>query len=338
MHAHAHMRIWIVGIALSLTGLAVTPHAFAQASEVPPPPAAEQDTLVPPPPPAATSVPAPPENYAVPPAPPAASRYPAAPDLNPPANSVTVETEPGIAPQLRIPAPISTRLRVLSTDLNTLAARGSGGITDGIFSIVTGGVLVTLGVLFDSDAQLEFLAPQLYVFGGSSIGRGLISLIIVPNPYDMMLEFSHMPMTTVRQVKARLHYGEHALEELSDRSRLARLLDGAISVGAGATLAGLTLSANSSVNAMASSDDRKILLVMGLLGATTLAIGGLISLLTSSDEERRWAAYQGLKERLEQDRALASGRTRRPRSTALAAKWTPVITGQVAMGMLTVTF
>jgi len=328
MVSRAHIRFGIAGFMAVLVASATAPSALAQDPAVPATP---------------TSVPATPNNYAVPPPPPATAtaRYPSAPDLGPAAQAPDgseADSEVDAAPQLRIPSHIATRLRVLSTDLNTLAARGSGGVTDGIFSIITGGVLVTLGVLFDSDAQLEFLAPQLYVFGASSIGRGLIDLIIVPNAYDAMLEFNHMPMTSVRLVKERLHFGEDSLEELSDRHRLARLLDGAISVGAGATLAGLTLSANSSVNSMVGSDDRKILLVMGLLGATTLAVGGLISLLTSSDEERRWEAYQRLKERLAQDQAMGAQHARRVRASAVTTRWTPVITGQVALGMLTVTF
>lgn len=284
----------------------------------------------PPPPPAASgAVPAAPGSYAVPPPP--APRYPAAPNLNP---SVAPETNPeseAIA-QLRIPADVATRLRVLSADLNTLAARGGGSITDGVFSIVTGGVLIGLGVVFSSQNDLGFLAPQFYVFGSVSVGRGLIDVLVVPDPSDVMLEYGHMPMTSVDEVKARLRFGETGLEDLAYRSRLARLLDGGLNLGAGATLIGLTLSANDSDNP---NPNRTASLIMGVLGATTLGLSGAVSLLSSSDAERRWEAYSGLRDRLGQERALRRARQTRPAQTI---SFVPVVTPELAAGIVTVRF
>lgn len=234
--------------------------------------------------------------------------------------------------QLRIPADIATRLRVLSADLNTLAARGGGSITDGVFSIVTGGVLIGLGVVFSTQDGLTFLAPQFYVFGSVSVGRGLIDVAVVPDPSDVMLEYGHMPMTSVDQVKARLRFGETGLEDLADRNRLARLLDGALNLGAGATLIGLTLSANDSDNP---DPNRTAFLIMGVLGATTLGLSGVVSLLSTSDAERRWEAYSGLRDRLGRERAL---RRERQTHSAQTVSFAPVVTPQLAAGFLTVRF
>ncbi len=328
----ALMRIGVASTLVASLVAASIGHAQAPESGVPTPPV----TTAPAPPPAADpNVPAPPSNYAVPPPPPPAARYPAAPNLAPqPTPDLSPEVEPST--QLRIPAHIATRLRVLSTDLNTLAARGGGGIADGVFSIVTGGVLVTLGVVFYRTSGMSFMAPSMLVFGGASVGRGLIDLIVMPNPYDTMLDFSHMPMTTVAQVKDRLRYGESALEELSDRNRLARLLDSAVSLGAGATLIGLTLSARNNDNPDMDASNDTAFLVIGIIGASTLAIGGVISLLSPSDAERRWEAYQGLRDRLALERAAERQRRIPPASTTLS--FVPVITDRTAGGVFSLRF
>lgn len=323
MWASTQTRAWIATLLAVTLMSSVASQTLAQAA--PAPPAAS----APPAPPTGGGPPAPPPSYAVPPPPPAASRYPSAPNLVPPADPTVPEAE--VAPQLRVPAHIGTRLRVLSTDINTLGARGGGGIADGIFSVVTGGLMITLAVAFGGSPDTESVAPLLYCLGGASLGSGLIELIVVPNPYTAMLEYSHMPMTSVAEVKQRLRFGEGALDSLASRNRLARLLDGTIRVGAGATLMGLTLSANSEAN----SDT---LLLFGMLGATTLAIGGAISLLSSSDAEQRWEAYQGLRERLSRERALQREQSQPAPTTTTIARITPVMTHQLAMGVLTVTF
>lgn len=316
MRTGAHRGNALVGLWVAIFVLMMTNGAAAQAAGEP-------------------AVPPPPSNYAVPPPPPAPPRYPAAPDLSAPvtpdaaAASTDVASE---APQLRIPSHVATRLRVLSTDINTLATRGGGGIADGVFSIITGGTLIALGALFSANGQ-TYLAPSLYVFGGASISRGLIDLILVPNPYNLMLEYGHMPMGSVEQVKARLRFGEHGLEELASRNRLARLLDGAINIGAGATLIGLTVSARSGNDAGVTDSNGTVLLVLGVIGAATLIVGGTISLLTSTDSERRWEAYQGLRDRLAQERALE-----RARRSSITWRVSPVVGPQVAIAMLTVKY
>lgn len=228
-----------------------------------------------------------PESYRVP-EPPAEGRYPAAP-----ATGDDDELDVAAAEQagVRISSKVATRLRVLSNDLRALSARGGSGVADGILSIVTGGLTITLGVLADSDGNDE-LSTFLYVFGGASVGRGIIELVVVPDPYTPALRYTHMPMTSRQEVQARLQFGEDALESLADRNRLARLLDATVSIGAGVAIIPLYL-------APRDFSFESPLDYFVVIGAGISVVTGVINLLTRTDAERRWEAYTELRENLE---------------------------------------
>ncbi len=60
---------------------------------------------------------------------------------------------PVIDEGVRIPSRIATRLRVLDANFATLSSRGGSSLVDGILSIVTGGLAITLGLVVDSLAS-----------------------------------------------------------------------------------------------------------------------------------------------------------------------------------------
>lgn len=255
-------------------------------ADAPPPaevpePAAEQE--VPPPPDEA----APPSSYDAATTP-GEARYPS------PAAALSGTTTEGV----RIPSRIATRLRVLDADFNALASRGSNALVDGILSILTGGLAITLGYFVDH----EFLSPYLYVYGAAGVARGIIDLTLMPDPRDPYIEFSHMPMNTMEQVHARLDYGERELESLADRTRLARILDASINILVGVSIVPLYLGPNEfEVDTFGT---------FVIIGASISVISGVINLLSRSEAERRWDAYEELSERLEAEEQQAGLRLR----------------------------
>jgi hypothetical protein len=191
---------------------------------------------------------------------------------------------------LRIPSGIATRLRALDSDFQVLAVRGGSGIVDGILSILAGGLSITMGFLIGDYST--GMSPYLYVYGGANALRGLLDIVLVTNPSGPAIAFAHMPMTTMEEVQQRLEFGERELAGLADRARLARILDGSINVAAGLTFFPMFLGINGGFPV----DSTIAWFVM--VGAAVSAISGVITLLSTSEAERRWSAYEELRDRL----------------------------------------
>ncbi len=207
----------------------------------------------------------------------------------------TVSGEEGDAtPRVRIPSRIATRLRVLDADFAAVAAR-SGGLVNGILSIVTGGISITLGALIND----QYLSPYLYVFGGASVTRGIIDLLLTPNTQDPYVQFSHMPMGTTQEVYAKLAYGEQELEAIARRFRIARILDASINIGVGLAIVPLYLGPN--------NFDIDAFGAFVIIGAGISVVSGVISLISRSEAERRWSTYQELLERLDEQESANRG-------------------------------
>jgi hypothetical protein len=188
-----------------------------------------------------------------------------------------------------IDAVTATRLRVLNGDLQALAARSGNGILDGILGIVGGGLGITLGI-FSRDSD-PFVSTYFYMWGAAGIARAIIDLALTPNVDNRALAFAHMPMRNSSEVDARLVYGETALEYIARRNRLARLLDGSINVAAGAAAIPLVVSADN-------LDKSDFYFYFVIIGSSLSLIGGIVTLATRSDAEKRWNAYQELRDNL----------------------------------------
>lgn len=204
---------------------------------------------------------------------------------------------PGALPPVRaVPPTLGTKLRVLEGDFAALSSRGGNAIVDGVVSILTGGLSITLGYVFDDGSGA--LAPYLYLYGGAGIARGIIDLTLIPNPSDSAIEFSHMPMRNLAEVELRLQYGESELERLADRMRLARILDAALNIGVGAAVVPIYLGPQDfEVDQFG---------VFVIIGASISVVSGAISLFTRTEAERRWDAYELLVARLERQDAHLS--------------------------------
>ena len=248
----------------------------AGSATVPPPPSGQ---AIPEPPSAPPSAP---RQYATP-----GARYPTVPDGEASALE-SAETR-----SLRIPSRVATRLRVLDRDFTALGARGGNGIVDGVLAIVSGGLSITIGLLVGDSSRN--LSNFLFIIGGAAVARGVIDLALTPDPSDAAIEFGHMPMGTVDEVKLRLRYGETALEDLADETRLARLLDAGVSIGAGVGFSTLFLVQND-LDAVEPLD------WFLLIGAAISVVSGVINLVSRSEAERRWDAYSELRDRLRRER------------------------------------
>lgn len=254
------------------------------------------ESEIPPPPPGSTTAPepgedTPPSSYDVPP-PPTEGRYPAAATR---ASDGAIAETAAETEGVRIPSRIATRLRVLDADLNVLSSRGSNGLVDGILSILSGGLSITLGFVINDDSPI---ATWLFLYGGANVARGILNIALAPDPSEHAIQFSHMPMGTVGEVKARLRYGEESLESLADRSRLVRILDASINIASGAAIVPLYFSQKDEGDPLVSDAFDTIVLI----AAGISVISGVISLLTRTEAERRWAAYEGLRDRLVRER------------------------------------
>lgn len=186
-----------------------------------------------------------------------------------------------------VPGPIGTRLSALDANLFALGQRGGNAIVDGVLSTIAGGLLLTVGVLADD----RRLSTYFYLWGGSSLARGLVHFTLRPNASDAAIEFAHMPMNTREEVEARLLFGEAALERLARKARAARLVDGTLSLGVGIAVLPLYFAPNG-------FRFETGLDYFAIIGSGLSIVSGILSLAIRSEAERRWRAYRLLRDRL----------------------------------------
>lgn len=230
-------------------------------------------------------------------------------------DSVAVPPPPGVSPDgirypgveprqralesasaVRIPSGIATRLRALDSDFQVLSLRG-GNVVGGVISMLAGGLAIALGIVGDVSYGSfgTGMSPYLYVYGGSGLARGVLELALMPNASGPAITFAHMPMTTMEEVEERLHYGETELASLAERSLISRVLDGSLSIATGLAIIPLMF-ASSGYDPFAAAN-----LPFAIIGFATAAIStvtGIITLASSSEAERRWSAYEELRDRL----------------------------------------
>lgn len=181
---------------------------------------------------------------------------------------------------------MATRLRVLDNDFQLLARNGTSGTVNGVLSVVSGGLSITLGLVVDD----PIISPYLYVFGGSSVARGIAEIALSPDPSKSAIAFVHMPSENLAQAQRRLKFGELELEHLAKLGRWARFMDGTISLGTAVAI----------VPAYLGPNDYQIdtFGAFMLIAAGISAVTGLLEFVTSSEAERRWKAYSQLRSNL----------------------------------------
>lgn len=229
---------------------------------------------------------------------------------------------PGFGTGLHVRATTATRLRALDTDLQVLAARGGGGIIDGVLQLVMGGVLIGLGTLVNSDA-----APYMYTYGGTAVARGVLSFAFLNDPSGVASTYAHMPMTNADEIQARLAFGERELESLANNARIARILDGSLSVASGLLVVPIYLGPRD----FSVSSPMDYFLI---IGAGISVVSGVVTLITTSEAERRWSAYEELRTRM---RAL-DGRTDAEEGEAPLGNVSPGVQVQAGLTGVALTF
>jgi hypothetical protein len=195
--------------------------------------------------------------------------------------------------ELRLRSSVSTRLRALDADLQVLAARGGGGVVDGVLAIVMGAASIGIGLFMDLSGSTPSpsIAGYLYLYGGTGIARGILDFVFMQNPSGAAITYSHMPMTTLAEVRARLRYGERELESLANNAQIARILDGGLSIATGLAVIPVYLGPN---NFRVENAFDYFVLIGAAISATT----GVITLFSTNESERRWGAYRELRDRL----------------------------------------
>ncbi|MCA9615372.1 MAG: hypothetical protein KC586_21600 [Myxococcales bacterium] len=233
----------------------------------------------------------------VPPPPPGgydpAVRYPTAEPQTPSAPGFRAPQ----ASEMAVPSRLATRLRVLDASLGALAARGNNGVVDGVLAIAGGGTLIGLGAWVRDDRREMGL--YMMMMGSANVVRGIVGLAINPRPARSNVAFTNMPMGNLEEVQARLDFGERELETIARRSKTLRILDASLNMAAGIAIVPVYLAPN----------DFKVVDPFDyfiLIGSGISVLSGLISLFTRSDAERRWEAYQDLRDRLVREEAATA--------------------------------
>ena len=251
----------------------------------------------------AAPAPAPPREISTLP-PPGAVPPPADGFAAPPSDATLPQTPPGYVglpgsasrnfdtlvadvPSLQVPARIATRIRVLDRDYTALTLRGSNNVVDGILSILSGALSATIAFVI----QAPSMQPYLLTYAGASVLRGVVDLTVTPNPQGVALQFAHMPMASAEEVRERLRFGEENLESLANMARIARILDGGISITAAlAVVPAYMVPRNFAFNDVQDY-------FVAVVSAVSL-VTGVITLVSGSDLERRWDSYVALRDRL----------------------------------------
>jgi hypothetical protein len=198
------------------------------------------------------------------------------------------------SPSVHIGTSIATRLRALDADLQILSARGGGSVIDGIMMIVMAGATAGWGAFMQVSAPPgvePYQAYYLYLSAGVSITRAILTFALMTNPSQAAIQYSHMPMTSEHDVRARLRFGEAQLDSLADSARLLRILDGSLNLAGGVAVLPFVFATGTFDTG--NFANWGLLLLGGLQ-----AVFGVVSLVSTTEAERRQSAYHELRDRL----------------------------------------
>lgn len=268
-------------------GLSVFLSATAAVAQPAAPPPAPWPALPPPPAPTAPATPPP----GLPPPPPAA----------PPPPSATSPSLPGTAslwaeaqgPRRSGGALTRERLRLLNSALIPLAERSRASRrSEGVLNLLMGAGIIGLGVLLQpSDAAGPSpFSSLLYFQGGWAAGGGLMQLAWAPARERLGDEFRAMPTRTAADRRARLHFGEAALDEMARDGSRRRVLSALAGVGLGLGTLGIIYSDQIFNGAPWPEPPEINYLVVGLTSISLVT--NLIGVFGRSEEERLRDSYR----------------------------------------------
>ncbi len=247
---------------------------------------------LPPPPPAATEVLPPPPAAA----PEEAAATPAPPPTAAPTLTATQVLAPGATWPLAQPAMqramTRERIRLLNRAMIGLPERSrSGRITEGVLNLVVGGGLIALGFVLTPDAGgVSPLQGLLWFQGSYSALSGTVALAWTPARERLPPRYLELPVRTAAERRARVHFGEEALDDMARDARLRRTL-----MGVGSSVLGLGTLAilyrdQIFDGAPLPTPVEYNYLVIGLTAVSVAA--NLITVFTQTEEERLREVYR----------------------------------------------
>lgn len=222
---------------------------------------------------------------------------PASAPTAPPINSGALATEtvqPAISPAAALPEPrraslTRARLRLLDASFAGLAARSSSQrILDGIVAIGAGAVMAGSTFVIPATTGGTDIRLWLWATSGYLGLQGIVNLAWAPARERMAREYEALPVATAAQRRARMRFGEHALDEIAADGQRRRILAGIANIAATGGL--LTVAYSDAIFNGAPH-------TFSLTDAVVLTYGGVavilhvVQMLSQSEEERLRNAY-----------------------------------------------
>jgi hypothetical protein len=183
----------------------------------------------------------------------------------------------------RRPSSLRTRLHLLNSTLPPLAERSRNQrILDSVLSLAVGAGMGALGFIVPTSPGND-LRPWFWTIGGVSLTTGVVNLAWVPARESLTARFVAMPMRTAAERRARLEFGERAIEEIAADGARRRVLG---AIGNAATSVGMLalIYRDPLFNGTPYTLGVYDAIVLGFTGLSVVT--GLLQLFTRSDDER----------------------------------------------------
>ncbi len=237
------------------------------------------------------------------------------PQANDPALSAPALRYPvsAASPVLALPRAIEAREEALARDLGALGARSEGRVLNGSLQLAAGVALVTVGAVLGDEIGRSLLI----LLGAGALSNGIV-VLAVPDAAARANRYTHMPMLTADQVRARIRFGEESLARLARAGRRARIADGTVTMTVAAAYVPLLWWLERRADAQYRFGDTPYDYVAIALSGISFA-SGLVTALVKTEAERRYRGYREFDEFLEQQAPGALERLARRTSLDLAA-------------------
>lgn len=188
---------------------------------------------------------------------------------------------------------MGTRLRLLEGNLRAL--RTGPKVLDGVLTIASGALAITLGAIYDDTLPAEYL----YLSGSATAARGILDLALSPNTTEESILFENLPEATRAEIRAKLAFGEDALQSASTRAKILRLSGSSLSMAVGVAVIPLWFFPRD-------FEVKEPMDYFVLIGAGVSVLTGLIDVFQRSEAEQRWDAYAEAVEASRQPRRAAA--------------------------------
>ena len=129
------------------------------------------------------------------------------------------------------------RLRLLDTNLPTLAQQSrSSRTTRAVSDLVMGGVMILTGFLVPPGTPSRY---WIWGYGAAQTAGGIVGFVWAPAVETETSQYLHMPFARGRERRARVRFGERALEDMAADAARRRYLGGVGSIGLPLALTGI---------------------------------------------------------------------------------------------------